>query len=94
MLSDFRFIFILPVLSGILLQGCATSSTPTELAPNAARQRIDELSVALLALGEDIDHGEARRAATIAIEYPLILRVYRDVCHHIAGQSQPLCSIY
>jgi len=71
---DFRFIFVLPVLLlGILLQGCATSPVPIELAPNAAQQRIDELSLALMALGDDIDNGEARRAATIAIEYPLQL---------------------
>jgi len=71
---EFRIIFVFPVLLlGMLLQGCATSSVPTELAPNAAQQRIDELSLALMALGDDIDSGEARRAATIAIEYPLVL---------------------
>jgi hypothetical protein len=74
MSSELRFIFALPVLLlGLLLQGCATSSVPTELAPNAAAQRIDELSLALMALGDDIDNGEARRAAAIAIEYPLVL---------------------
>jgi hypothetical protein len=57
----------------MLLQGCATTTVPTELAPNAAEARIDELSNALMALGDDIDSGEARRVATIAIEYPLEL---------------------
>jgi len=71
---EFRFTFVFSVLLlGMLLQGCATSSVPTELAPNAAQQRIDELSLALMALGDDIDSDEARRAATIAIEYPLVL---------------------
>ncbi len=71
---EFRFIFLLPVLLlGMLLQGCATSKVPTGLAPDAAQQRIDELSLALMALGDDIDNGEARRAASIAIEYPLVL---------------------
>ncbi|MCP4470176.1 MAG: hypothetical protein GY815_05735 [Gammaproteobacteria bacterium] len=71
---EFRCIFLLPVLLlGMLLQGCATSKLPTEPAPNAAQQRIDELSLALMALGDDIDNGEARRAASIAIEYPLVL---------------------
>jgi hypothetical protein len=70
---DFRLIFTLSVLLGLLLQGCATSSAPTELAPNAAQQRIGELSIALTELGEEVDHGEARRAAAIAIEYPLVL---------------------
>ncbi len=71
---EFRFTFVFSVLLlGMLLQGCATSSVPTELAPNAAQQRINELSLALMALGDDIDSGEARRAATIAIEYPQVL---------------------
>ena len=71
---EFRFTFVFPVLLlGMLLQGCATSSVPTELAPNTAQQRINELSLALMALGDDIDSGEARRAAAIAIEYPLVL---------------------
>jgi len=72
--SGIRFIFTLSMLLlAILLQGCATSTAPAELAPNAAEARIDELSLALMALGDDIDSGEARRAASIAIEYPLVL---------------------
>ncbi len=71
---EFRYTFVFSVLLlGMLLQGCVTSTVPTELAPNAAQQRINELNLALMALGDDIDHDEARSAATIAIEYPLVL---------------------
>jgi len=74
MSSEYRSILALPaLLLLILLQGCATSNVPSGLAPNAAEQRIGELTHALMALGDDIDSGEARRAATIAIEYPMVL---------------------
>lgn len=74
MSSGFRFLLALPALLPVLLlPGCATSTVPTELAPRAAEARIGELSLALMALGDDIDSGEARRAAAIAIEYPLVL---------------------
>ena len=80
MFPDFRFKLLFPLLlASFLLQACATSSAPPELAPNAAKQRIDELGEALLALGDDIDYGEARRAAVIAIEYPLLLAQEYDV---------------
>jgi hypothetical protein len=69
-----RLIFVLPLLlPGLLLQGCATSPVATELAPNTTQQRIEELSLALMALGDDIDNDEARRVASVAIEYPLQL---------------------
>ena len=63
---------LLPLL-GCLLQACATSNPLLELPPFVEQQRIDELQQAILSLDEDIDRDEARRAATIAIEYPLEL---------------------
>ena len=63
---------LLPILA-CLLQACATSNPLVELPPFIEQQRIDELQQAILSLGEDIDRDEARRAATIAIEYPLEL---------------------
>ncbi len=63
---------LLPILA-CLLQACATSNPLLELPPFVEQQRIDELQQTILSLGEDIDRDEARRAATIAIEYPLEL---------------------
>jgi hypothetical protein len=69
-----RLIFLLPLLiSGLLLQACATSPAATEPAADATQQRIEELSRALIALGDDIDSDEAQRVASVAIEYPLQL---------------------
>ncbi len=66
-----KIIFLLPLLA-YLMQGCA-SSNPLELPPFVEQQRINELELAILALGDDIKPDEAHRAATIAIEYPLEL---------------------
>jgi len=54
----------------LMLNGCASKAPHVEAGPMVAQQRINELELAILALGNDIDAGEARRAATIAIEYP------------------------
>ncbi len=71
--SGLRLIFFLPLLLTGLLQGCATSTMQQELTSDARQQRVDELRLALIALGDDIDDAEARRVATVAIEYPLQL---------------------
>ncbi len=66
-------ICLLPVLMA-LLTACATATPPlAELQQVDESQRIDELQQAILALRADIDRDEARRAAAIAIEYPLQL---------------------
>jgi hypothetical protein len=62
----------LPLLA-CLLQGCATSSPVLDPSPVVEQQRIGELELAILDLGDAIDPAEARDAATIAIEYPLQL---------------------
>ena len=71
-MRSLKLIFVLPLLA-YLLQGCASTSPPVELAPQVGQQRIIELELAILALDDDIDRDEAHRAATIAIEYPLEL---------------------
>lgn len=52
-----------------LLGGCAGKTPQLELPPDVAQQRIRELNLAILALGDDVDAGEAQRAARIAIDY-------------------------
>jgi len=71
-MHSLKLIFVLPLLA-YLLQGCASTSPPVELAPHVGQQRINQLELAILALDDDIDRDEAHRAATIAIEYPLEL---------------------
>lgn len=65
-------ICLLPLLMA-LLTACATATPVAELQQVGESQRIDELQQAILALRTDIDRDEARRAAAIAIEYPLQL---------------------
>ena len=71
------------LLLGIVLQGCATPAlVPDPVLDTAApldQQRIDELEQAILDLDDEIDPGEARNAATIAIEYPLQLALEYEV---------------
>jgi hypothetical protein len=62
----------LPLLA-CLLQGCATSNPVLDPPPVVEQQRIGELELAILDLGDAIEPGEAREAAIIAIEYPLLL---------------------
>ena len=74
-------LLIIALLLGCLLQGCSTPALVPDPVPDPVldtaapleQQRIDELQQAMLDLGDEIDPGEARRAATIAIEYPLQL---------------------
>ena len=51
------------------LSGCASKTPQLEPPPDVANQRIRELNLAILALGDDVDAGEAQRAARIAIDY-------------------------
>jgi hypothetical protein len=75
MFPEFRAIKMLCALTSllILLNGCASQGPRLEPHPAIAEQRIGELNRAILALGDDIDASEARRAARIAIEYSLQL---------------------
>jgi len=63
-----RLLCVLTML-GFLLSGCAGKTPQLELPPDVAEQRIRELNLAILALGDDINSGEAQRAARIAIDY-------------------------
>jgi hypothetical protein len=57
-------LLLLPVLNG-----CAVSKPHAELPPDIAKQRIGELQLAILALGDGVDTDESLRAAKIAFEY-------------------------
>jgi len=63
-----RLLCVLTMLV-FLLSGCAGKTPQPELPPDVAKQRIRELNLAILALGDDVDSGEAQRAARIAIDY-------------------------
>lgn len=65
-------VLALPLLA-FLLQGCATSNPLLDPSPVVEQQRIGELELAILDLGNAIDPAEARDAAAIAIEYSLQL---------------------
>lgn len=56
-----------------MLQACASTNPAVSLPPVVEQQRIAELQQAILALDANVERSEARRAATIAIEYPLEL---------------------
>jgi len=80
-------LLIIALLLGCLLQGCATPALVPDPVPDPVldtaasleQQRIDELEQAMLDLGDEIDPGEARNAATIAIEYPLQLALEYEI---------------
>ena len=80
-------LLIIALLLGCLLQGCATPALVPDPVPDPVldtaasleQQRIDELEQAMLDLGDEIDPGEARNAATIAIEYPLQLAMEYEI---------------
>lgn len=61
------------VLLPVLLAACATTAPPGEPVTHPGQQSIDALQLAIEALSDEVDPEEARRAATIAIEYPLQL---------------------
>ena len=61
-----RFLYLLPLLA-LMLASCAA---PPEQAPD----EISRLATGIMALSPDIDPEEVRRAARIAITYPLQLR--------------------
>jgi len=62
---------LLSVLAVLFVAGCA--SAPADGPPQASQSQINELALAIQALGPDVDAGEARRAADIAFNYPLQL---------------------
>jgi hypothetical protein len=64
-----KFTVCILTLSFILLQGCASSGPQLDLPPTVEKQRIRDLNLAILSLGDDIDASEAQRAARISIEY-------------------------
>jgi len=80
-------LLIIALLLGCLLQGCATPALVPDPVPDPVldtaapleQQRIDELEQAMLDLGDEIDPGEARNAAIIAIEYPLQLALEYEI---------------
>jgi len=53
----------------LLLGGCAGQTPQLELPLEVEQQRLSDLNLAILALGDGVDAGEARRAAKIAIDY-------------------------
>jgi hypothetical protein len=53
----------------LLLQACAGSNGSVNISPAADQRRIVELDRAILSLGDNIDPGEASRAARVAVEY-------------------------
>lgn len=57
------------ILTFILLQGCASSTPQFDFPPSVDRQRIKDLNHEIMSLSDDIDAGEAQRAARIAIKY-------------------------
>lgn len=62
----------LPIVVSILLltlQACAGSGTRLEQPVAVEQSRVDDLNLAILSLGADIDPDEARRAASVAIAY-------------------------
>jgi len=84
----------------VLLYGCSTITAPIDLPPDAEKQRIADLGDAIIALGDDIDADEARRAARIAIEYSQQLAIeyditgspiYHNFLVNIGARSRGLC---
>jgi hypothetical protein len=71
-MRSWKIIYLLPLLV-YLIQGCASTHPVIQQPPQVEQQRIHELELAILALDENINPGEAHLAATIAIEYPLVL---------------------
>lgn len=62
---------LLSVLALIFITAC--TSVPKDGPPKASQNQINELSLAIQALGPNIDANEAARAARIAYDYPLQL---------------------
>ena len=69
----------LALLAACLLQACADTNPAVTLPPAVEQQRITDLQLAILALDASVDRNEARRAATIAFEYPLELAEQYDI---------------
>ena len=93
----FNYLLLMMV---VLLYGCSTITAPIDLPPDAEKQRIADLGDAIIALGDDIDADEARRAARIAIEYSQQLAIeyditgspiYHNFLVNIGARSRGLC---
>jgi len=93
----FNYLLLMMV---VLLYGCSTTTAPIDLPPDAEKQRIADLGDAIIALGDDIDADEARRAARIAIEYSQQLAIeyditgspiYHNFLVNIGARSRGLC---
>lgn len=71
MILDLRLMRLTFVLLLLLpaLHGCASKQQLAELPPDITKHRINELQLAILALGDGVDSGESRRAAKIAFDY-------------------------
>ena len=83
MIYSFHSFAPLTVLALALLGGCAAVPAPA-IESRQAQQEIDELGLAILALGDDVDPGEARQAARIATEYSRQLALEYEI------ESSPL----
>lgn len=59
------------LLAILIVVGCA--KVPSGGPPQASQNQVNELALAIQALGPNVDAGEARRAADIAYSYPLQL---------------------
>lgn len=66
-----KILLLLPFLATLILAGCGA---PQEVSHAEADLEIQKLTRGLMALGPDVDPGEAARAARISVEYPLQLR--------------------
>lgn len=62
---------LLSVLTFLIVAGC--TSVPADGPPQASQDQINELALAIQALGPNVDPNEAARAADIAFNYPLQL---------------------
>jgi len=88
------------ILLLLLLQACAGSAGRLDISPTVERQRIADLNRAILSLDENVDPGEASRAARIAIEYSRQLAreyevtgspVFHNVLVNLGIKSRGLC---
>jgi hypothetical protein len=75
MIPDIRAGWLLCALTTLLLllNGCASHGPRFEPHPEVTKQRANELKLAILELGDNIDAREAQLAAQVAIEYSLQL---------------------
>lgn len=71
-----KFASLLSLMAILIIAGCGKA--PSDGPPQASQNQVTELTLAIQALGPNIDPVEATRAANIAYNYPLQLaREYR-----------------